>query len=167
MKRLFALAVIIVLAFNTGGFWLLFELQKLSNYILVQKELKSSDEYEIIKLSRGEFNRCTTKAKEIKLGDQMYDFNKKVIQGDTVIIYCIRDTREENLISAFYKYLKNHHSKENDKLLSHFIQLLHIVFVVPDNFPNNITSVLDNPFREWRHFYQSVFLPIDSPPPKC
>ncbi len=104
--------------------------------------------------------------KEFVLNGNMYDIAKVEIKNKQVIVYCIRDDKEEQLITNFKKV--NNANNAKDKI--HFSHSLLNTF--------NFTAIENDEYRQLRisgistipggylNNYHSVFLQSPTPPPR-
>ncbi len=102
---------------------------------------------------------------EFELNGKMYDIAKVNKTNERVIVYCIQDEKEDELISSFEKVNKT--NSEKDKL--HFTQTYNtsnLIAVENKLFLSekirNVTALSGDYFNN----YRSVFLQSPTPPPK-
>jgi hypothetical protein len=166
LKKFFVIILLFLFVFNIGGAWLLYEWQKITYYLAAREELKSCNTYTVLKLTHNEFDQSRTRQNEIMIHGEMFDFFKVEMHHDTVYIFCIRDIKEEGLITAFFSFLKKKQQQNPDELLTHVINLLTLTFTVPENISVDRTVAGHFLFAEWTNHFRSVILQIKSPPPK-
>jgi hypothetical protein len=167
LKKLYSILIICLFTFNFGGTWIIYETRRMHIYREMEKEVRSAQGFEIIQLTKQEFDRYSTRENEICLKGKMYDFAKVEQSGDHVVLYCIRDTKEETLKADFYRSLEDKHSKTNDKLLSQFSQLFSLTYLAPAGLNPEFGISSPRDFYDFEILFTSISLLNDTPPPKA
>lgn len=120
MKKLLTILLLILIFFTSFGHYFLY--QYISKRI--KSEIKSfikhnyeSELYETIKYSKngeaGDKPKFIDK-KEFIYKNKLYDIVRKTESGDSIVIVCINDVKEEQLISEFIKH-DSPYGKDNNK----------------------------------------------------
>lgn len=109
MKRIAVYIFLIILTLNLMGGYVYFSIRiiKLHDEKRAELKKKNRSELEVIKLSRKQFKKALVEDDEIELDDKMYDIAQTEIKGDTIIVYCLHDTDEDNLLSLLDSILSN------------------------------------------------------------
>jgi hypothetical protein len=163
LKKIFAVFVLLILLFNSMGYYFLFELNKYQ----VQKSIqhhpeRKSPAFCILRIPEPENNPSFSRIdkKEIRFQGKMYDIIKEVRNNNTTLFYCIRDTREDNLLAAMKRLT---HDKFLLSLLNHIIS----VAPLPD-YPEEIAVLASSTisFYSFQSPLCSSQLPTWSPPPE-
>ena len=162
LKKLFALSLLFFILFNSMGYYFLFELDKL----MVRKEMNAQLSGTALNLicltiNKGEQNPYFHRldSKEIEYNGRLYDVFREVNKGDSKLIFCIPDTKEERLYAGLKRI---NHNKQRFSLWDHLVKIalperaMNLVFITPDilKFP---------PLKI--HLLSSI-LPTWSPPPE-
>jgi hypothetical protein len=161
LKKTFVFILLILFLFNTVGYFFIIEIHRLR----VKKELASrttgKNDITILRIENimndTSFRRIDEK--EIRYMGSFYDVVKEVQSGNSLVIYCIRDTKEENLDVAMK-------TVSNNKLLASLWELV-IKNVIPDGkiiVPAPSFELLTYP--DFSETLNSAGLTILSPPPK-
>jgi len=162
LKKVFALSLLFFILFNSMGYYILFELDKL----IVRKEMSarisgSATNLICLQIEKGEKNPSFHRRddKEIEYKGRLYDVFREVNKGDSILIFCIHDTKEDQLYSGLKQI---NHNKQRLNLWDHMVKIalpegvMHLEFITPDDlkFPHIKISL------------SSSVLPTWSPPPK-
>jgi hypothetical protein len=112
LRKAFAILLLLFFLFNSMGYYFLFELNKFQ----VKKEMQSrsgkkSVKFCLLKIADPEkdlsFKRIHKK--EIRFKNQMYDVIKEVKNKNVTLFYCLKDSKEDNLLSAMSKNAKTNY----------------------------------------------------------
>ncbi len=108
MRRVFALALTILLSVQIAGFYLflagrLAYLHAQSRVLLRQKPIEL---LERIELSEPEYRQVRVNEREIKVNGKMYDIGRLERMGGRVIVYAEHDKAEDNLMAFIHEILK-------------------------------------------------------------
>jgi len=109
-KRLFASLLILLLVFNTAGYIVVYrQLHKYFKQVGFKETKKhfTKEELTPILLEEASAHFEWVKPHEIRYHGSMYDIVFREKQGDSVILYCISDERENLLEQAFFTFLEN------------------------------------------------------------
>ena len=162
LKKAVALALLFFILFNSMGYYILFELDKM----IVRKEmnaltLRTTTKLVCLKIEDAEHNPSFHRRgdKEIEFDGRLYDVVREINKGKAKLIFCIRDTKEEQLYSGLKRI---NHNKQRTNLWDHMVQLalpegaMTLELISP--------GILKFPFLKIQLL--SSFLPTWSPPPK-
>jgi hypothetical protein len=102
---------------------------------------------------------------EFRQGDAMYDVIGKRYEGSKVIVYCIKDKTETDLVNAYYKWNKQQRTPEQMPGFS-LLKLLNTTYLLPAGWqpdpllPSAVTvsDDIDSHFHSHDRF-------VKSPPP--
>lgn len=162
MKKAFALALIFFIFFNSMGYYILFELDKL----IVKKEMNArisgtATNLICLKIEKGERNPSFHRldAREIEFRGRLYDVFREIKKGDSLLIFCIPDTKEDQLYSELKRI---NHNKQRLNLWDHMVQI-----ALPEGAMNLEYITSDNlKFPPLKVQLSSSVLPTWSPPPE-
>ncbi len=124
MRKHIACLLSIILLFNIGGYYLIFRIKQ----IIIQKEIKQEiikgikekDLLVIVSLSGKEDKFVWIKpGKELKYRGEMYDVVKSKTERYNKYYFCIRDSKERQLVAHFNKTQNT--KKETEKRLKRTI----------------------------------------------
>jgi len=173
LKRIAAILLLCVFAFNLVGFLVVFKIQQRQ----VRKEIKEQIRQGV---PEGELAVITVTpetetllewehSKEFKYKGMMYDIVRKVIIDEsTIVYYCVSDTQETELFASLDELIKKNMNRKNDgnnpakdlfKLLSH-------VYSQPEKHDYAVFETTTAFTCEYPQHYSSPVLAITSPPPK-
>ena len=131
-----------------------------------REELKKKDvsELEVITLPLNQFKKARVGDDEIELNDRMYDIARTEVAGEIIIVYCLHDEDEDNLLSLLDSILRNS-TKDKKPVPPQLSQLLAITTGVQNSYyPTSATGITHTTF------YQTTIsqfdVSIDSPPPQ-
>ncbi len=144
------------------GYFFIFEVNK----FIVKREMMALLRLQPRELTRLEVAGAThnpdlvrVEKHEIRYKGKMYDILREESVGDVTIFYCLRDHKEEMLISGFKKVNGNRYSMV---LHAHLIKIALPLYLVSLSPPPDLTIGFV-PFNET---LRSRFLKIWSPPPE-
>ena len=103
---------------------------------------------------------------EFEFNGTMYDIVKKDTKGDTIILYCINDEKESELIKSFLKENSKEKNKSVPPLTKISLQNIITQALVKNSF---YPEVFEQPYGYSAQFlnnYKSITLELPSPPPK-
>jgi hypothetical protein len=120
MKKTLAIFIIVLLLFNSMGYYIVFKTMQYA----IKKEIKNSikqgvpdKNLSLIKVAvNDEQNQAEIEwleEHEFRYRGQMFDVVRSSLSNDTSYYYCINDKQEEQLFSSLDKQIE-HHSKKSD-----------------------------------------------------
>jgi hypothetical protein len=172
MRKIFPVIIISVLAFNAGGFLLLFEIEQQGIHRAMEEIIRhamKSASLENITLSRREYESSKTDEYEIRFRGKMYDIAYIEFHNDSVTIYCINDTEEENLFVALEKifsHAKRHSGEQQHQLPQQFVKFLSLAFVQTEAFSSTCIDFTKSLPQQHTIYFPEIFPAYASPPPK-
>jgi hypothetical protein len=141
VKRPASITFLLILLLNLVGGYVYFGVRLVHIRKEMRAELRQKDDSELEKivLPIKEYKKALVEDDEMELNDRMYDIARTEIQGDTIIVYCLHDENEDNLLVLLDSILNN---ASNDKksvpssLLS-FISLISLPVHIDSNMIDN------------------------------
>ncbi|MDD5570256.1 MAG: hypothetical protein PHD97_03775 [Bacteroidales bacterium] len=172
MKKLLNILFLFVFLFQFFGYYFLFK----ANQNTIRNEIREQKcdvdkRIEKLKIPVAIFNKIKIKKDEIKYNNKLYDIKKVEFTDDTAIVYCINDTKEENIIAEFKEFVEQitDFSKPNNKQLPKFIfKVVSSKYISPENFITSNSSYLQQCI--FFKYEESLLVPdieVIKPPPKC
>ncbi|MEI7491535.1 MAG: hypothetical protein WCK92_09065 [Bacteroidota bacterium] len=125
MKKILPVFMLFAMLFNTAGYYIVYELDR----YLLKKEVTSLLEHGCLDNELSVFSVYNPSADpafrrvdkhEIVYHGNLYDVSKEIRKGKTVTFYCIRDTKEENLIAGMNSMQQK---KKATNLLQHLVSI--------------------------------------------
>lgn len=107
LKRIVSVVVLSIFLAHFAGFYIYFIVQLKQ----VRKEMRSKlkvlpvEELELIRLSSQQFKKAKVEEDEIRVNDKMYDIARVEKRGDLLLVYCIHDEAEDNILAFLDKIL--------------------------------------------------------------
>lgn len=177
LKKVLPVILVILLLFNSGGFYIIFK----SLQYRVKKEIKEQikcslpdTELTLIRINKKETRSASSllkwyeEGKEFAYRGKMYDVVKQEIKGDTVYYYCINDIKEEQLFAGLNGILDKtmHGDGMKERVLKTIFQLSQNFYVLlkpPFSDERNGCGIVYYPYIE-EYIYIIHDVPV--PPPK-
>ena len=166
-KKALSVVVLIIFLAHFAGFYVYFFTQ----LKVIRKEMRAklkelpTEALELIVLSPIEFKKAKIEEHEIKVDGKMFDIARVLEENGKVLIYCLHDKAEDNLLAFLDKILS---LPLKDKGASpHIVKFTLLTYILPSNLHwESITSKLYSDFTYY-HLHVSSFFPSeDSPPPR-
>ena len=177
MKKTLPVIFAFLILFNAGGFFLVFK----SMQYQVKREIKSLIKAELpeseltkIKVSTKDAESGSSgfkwyeEGKEFSLKGKMYDVVRRKTDGDSIIYYCINDTKEEQLFSNLNGFMSK--TMSNDAARN---RVLKIAFRLSQSFYDYMsknTIVWQDQFKILNYSYSAkelfIAYEVPVPPPK-
>lgn len=157
LKKAFALSLLFFILFNSMGYYILFELDKL----VVKKEMKArisegAKNMVCLKIEKGERNPSFHRLgdREIEFNGKLYDVVREINKGDSILIFCIHDTKEDQLYSGLKQI---NHNKQRLNFWDHMVKIalpegvMHLELITPDDlkFPHIKISLSSSVLQTW------------------
>ncbi len=166
MKRIISIILLVLILFNSNGYFLFFNYlqQNLQQEIKreIRKGLNQKDLTLIVISAKNQKEICwIKKGREFKYQDLMYDVVSFREKGNKMYYYCINDVKEKNLI-AFYT---SHNRRRNRVLLKLRKVLSQKYFPIFFSLNINVNKV-DVFSKEYIENYIAIYIETLSPPPK-
>lgn len=167
MKRLASIVFLAILLLNLIGAYVYFGVRMLQIRKEMRAELREKDDSELEKivLTDREYKKALVEDDEMEFNGKMYDIARTQIQGDMIVVYCLHDENEDNLLVLLDSILIN---SSNDKKpvpssLLGFVNLISL----PVLFGNTTTEISKENHQTAYLFSQSSMSKlILAPPPK-
>lgn len=107
LKRAFSIFVLVIFLAHFAGFYLYFftQLQLVRQEMRAKLKELPADELELLILSAEEYKHAKVEEHEVKVQGKMYDIARVTEQSDSVLIYCVHDAAEDNLLAFLDKIL--------------------------------------------------------------
>lgn len=173
MKRLISTFLLLLFTFHFLGAGLLHHFRLYSAKKAAKTSLteERKSELDIIKISKDKAYSSPevqwVEEHEFRYRGEMYDVLKTEVHDGTIWFYCHRDTHETRILNELYDYINNFiDQKREPKSDNSFASVLEKLFIP---VTGDITSLLFNkptPFITENFSPSSVFLDVDSPPPR-
>ena len=175
MKKVIAIFIFFVLTLCTAGFFIAWHIS-LQNIRISQKSAIlqigiHKDRIVKFVISKDKLNQENQFSfngdNELQYQGQMYDVIDKTTIGDSIVINCISDKKEDELIQLVFSELVNKNDNSTGKELPIFkLKLDHFNNQSSYFFPVNITNNQHNFFLPPDHvLLPQPFLNVSSPPP--
>jgi hypothetical protein len=165
MRKLASLALLALFFFNIGGYFFWFRISQQVNYSQVRREIRAGlddRDLDILRFPPGMINNISwiKPGKEFSYNGELYDVVKSRIEGEDVVYYCLKDTKEKELIARFGR--KTREEQQRNKMLKK-IPLLSFI-LQPNSGGSHFASCSDLfPFCQF--LYQPPEMESHSPPP--
>ena len=171
MCRTFSILLSLLIILNSSGYVLIY-IERLANnkhdieaIIATSKDLSAFEKF-IFTKEDFKYKLNWKDEKEFELNGNMFDIAKIEIKPNKVIVYCIQDDKEEELISSFEKVNNENNSKDKIHFSHTLINTFNFTAIENDSYRHkrisNLTPVLGCYFNN----YHSVFLESPTPPPR-
>ena len=129
------------------------------------KELPA-DQLEVLHLSATEYKRLVRGDDEIEVNEKMYDIARVEIVNDKVMVYCLQDSSEDNLLS-FLDQVVESATQDSQQAPSSLFQFSSLTFILPFVFSfNNQLSISICSFTNYAVIDCSFTPTLDTPPPR-
>lgn len=166
VKRILSILVLILFLAHFAGFYIYFVVQLKQVRQEMRNQLRSlpTEELELLTFTPEEFQIARVEEHEVKADGKMYDIARLKKQGNTILVYCLHDAAEDNLLAFLNKILslplKDSHVPNG---ILHFYSLnylpAHWGFIVPEVMPTT-------PFTGYTEMISEYSTAIAVPPPK-
>lgn len=169
MKRAIASSLLVLFLFNSCGYYLLFLVLKHDIKLEMTGILSRGEGEQVtLRIHKDDARLVWVDKNEFDYHGKRYDVAKIQEKDDYLIIECIEDTLETDLIAGLERYLKKQHSHDSKtktktkqvlkKITSLYVTLRHAE-VAPDKHAET------NQYCLVRNRFQRVYLPVSVPPP--
>jgi len=162
LKKPLAFLILLVILFNSIGYYLLFEVRK----YVVKKEIQTAIQHHsskmvILKIDHPEKDRefQWIDKKEFRYKGAMYDIVREKTTGHTTVFVCIHDVKETGLYAGLKRETKN---KDHLALWDHHV----MIFLSIPAIELNITQCSELMFPKLEISFNSPTLGTWSPPPE-
>lgn len=107
LKKILSVFVLSIFLAHFAGFYIYFFFQLSQIRTEMQAALRAlpTKDLDLLKLSVEEYQRAKVEEHEIKVEGKMYDIARVEKQGDLLLVYCIHDEAEDNILAFLDKIL--------------------------------------------------------------
>lgn len=160
MKRTIIFLLVFFFILNSTSLYLILEIHRHRISASLEKNVVT-EKVEIITVNRKDLSGSLIRLdkKEISFHGKLYDVIIETQEKDHIHFYCIRDTKEENIMAGMHKTGGN---KLVTLLLNDFVKITHSGRAIADT-PAFFSEVK---FPELKDTFLSIHPSADSPPPK-
>ena len=166
VKRILSILVLILFLAHFAGFYIYFAVQLKQVRQEMRSQLRNlpTEELKLLTLTPEEFQKARVEEHEVKVDGKMYDIARVEKRDNVILVYCLHDAAEDNLLAFLNKILtlplKDSHIPSG---ILHFYSLnylpAHWSFIVPEVIPTT-------PFTAYTEMISQYNAVIISPPPK-
>jgi hypothetical protein len=169
LKKLSLIILIAVFAYGQVGYYIVMHhSQSVQKEVIKEKILSQfkEDELEIISVSDNHKQiYWEEEGKEFSLNGQMYDVVKRVIVSGKVMLYCINDKKERQLVDDYNSITK--HNSADSKSIKYTIEPINLFFYQNEEYASPNSPIIFNSFHSFvSHLAKGINDNI-SPPPKA
>ncbi|MCX6286974.1 MAG: hypothetical protein NTY96_07655 [Bacteroidetes bacterium] len=163
MKKILPVFVLFAMLFNAVGYYIVYEFDR----YLIKREVASLLEHGCLDHELSVFSVYNPPADpafrrvdkhEIVYHGNLYDVAREVYKGKTVTFFCIRDTKEENLIAGMKSM---HQKKKAANLLQHLVSIA-LPVTIERNLPQTTKKMCYPLLSE--NFAGNPVIPFSPPP---
>lgn len=158
--------MLLVFLLNGAGFYVYYiiQLQQIRKEMREALKLIPDHDLEILKLTKKQFLQARVEDHEVRVNGKMYDIARVKLQGETVLVYCLHDEMEDNLL-AFLNEIVGKPLK--DKTPRPVLQFISLSYVLPSAFVD-IFEGLDTATNNILYCFslQTFVTAPSSPPPR-
>ena len=107
LNKVLSVCVLCLFLAHFAGFYIYFFIQMNQVRQEMRAKLKElpPDELDLLILSPSEFEKAKVEEHEVKVNGKMYDIARVEIQGDKVLVHCLHDASEDDLLAFLDKIL--------------------------------------------------------------
>lgn len=167
MKRPLAIFFLAIFLLNLAGTYFYFGMRlfQIRREMRTELKLKEVSELECIVLTANEYRKVRVGDDEMKWKGKMYDISRTQRRGDQIIVYCLHDENEDNLLVLLNSILKNA-SKDKKPVPSSLLGFLNLA--VPSSFDIRLAKFFHKESHYTRYQFSNEELQkmILAPPPK-
>lgn len=167
MKRSTSIFLVFTFLAYFAGFYIYFVLRLNQIHQEMRSQLRylPAEQLQIIKLSFSAYQKARVEDDEIEVDGEMYDIARVDQSQDSVVVYCIHDEAEDNLLSFLDTVLKNA-SQDKKPIPSGLFTLLEM-----DALPKVVHAICKDGVKQksFTAYQRNVddFIPIlNTPPPR-
>jgi hypothetical protein len=168
VKKAFAIAILLIMLMQGIGFYVFYAVQGKLVKIEMRKALKNIpvNKLSVLKLSAKEYQDSRVDEHEVKVNDRMYDIVKLEVHADTVLVYCVHDTKEDKLL-ALATEIAGKPIRDKHHMLGQIVQFISLAFI-PSSFTYTASCVFYKNCVTSLYFFsvQSYLSTVTSPPPR-
>lgn len=167
VKRVISFLILSIFLAHFAGFYIYFvvQLQQVRNEMRAKLKELPSEKLELITLSKHEYQLAKVEDHEIKVDGKMYDIARLKEEDGKILVYCLHDEAEDNLLAFLDKILSL--PLKDKKVPSQLVVFTSLSFIVPAAF--RWAGIPDDIFKNHTYYQlqSTCFFPtVDSPPPR-
>lgn len=167
MKRIAALLFLAIFLLNMAGVYVYFiaRLYDIKAEMRLALKAKPAEELEVLELTVDGFQQARVDEHEIELNGNMYDIARIEKQGNHLVIYCLHDEAEDNLLSLLDSMLKNASKDKKQAPVSGMLFLLAFVAKTNLQLPA-LSSFASHPCTFYSISLMETTRTVLGPPPR-
>ena len=167
VKKFISLLLICLLVIHLAGFYVYFVVRLGELRMEMREKLASlpADELDAIPIPLGQFKSSWIDQREMKWQGRMYDIARVERSGESMIVYCLQDTDEDNLLS-FISAVVEMSSQDTRQAPTDVTQFFSLKFVIPGSLcpPRSAIEVEATQTPYAVHLAPVNLLPVTPPP---
>jgi len=168
-KRLVSIFFMGLFVLPFAGCYFYFAVRISQIHTEMRQQLKTlpDSHFQQLTLTPAAYENALVEEDEIEVDGKMYDVARIVRRENKVIVFCLHDEAEDNLLSFLQEVLKNA-SRDQQDIPSQVYQFITLSFVSPSVWVSPVTGVsLATPSTLYLVNDSSIILALDSPPPRA
>ena len=173
MKKTSAILLLCIFSFNLVGLFFIFKAQQYQVRQEIKQHIKKgipeNELTQIIVTPENKNQLNWEHEKEFRYKSEMYDVVKKeIIDGTTILYYCIADNQETTLFANLDEQVKKNMNTKNNgnNPVKNLFKLLSNIYSLPQKYVWILFETNTANTYEYSYYYTSPLLDIASPPPK-
>jgi hypothetical protein len=169
VKKFLSIALLSFFLLHLAGFYVYFGIRQAHIHREMRSKLKylPADQLEVIHLSPNAYQHSLRdNGDEIEVNGKMFDIARVEVKQGQVIIYCLHDSAEDNLLSFLDHVLKNA-TQDRQQIPAPLFQFSALTFVLPSAFSfKNFSPFECCGFTSYTISEFSFSPSLDTPPPR-
>lgn len=168
-KRLISIFFMGLFLLPFAGCYLYFAVRIKQIHTEMRQQLKTLPDHHFqqLVLTHSAYEDAQVEEDEIEVDGKMYDVARIQVSGDKVIVFCLHDEAEDNLLSFLQEVLKNA-SRDHQDVPSQVYQFITLSFVSPSAWVSTLVTTSTTVPSTLYLINDSSFIAIlDSPPPRA
>lgn len=171
MCRIFSILLSFLIILNSSGYIFIYIERLASNKRTVEMIINSAKDMSVFEkfvfTKKEYYKKFNWKDdNEFELNGNMYDIAKVETKNKQIVIYCIRDDKEEQLISNFEKVHNNNSTKDKIHFPCNQLNTLNFNAIDNDSYSQKRFFNIILFSESFLNNYVSVFLKFPTPPPR-
>ena len=168
MVKTLSIVLISFFLVHLTGFYVYFGIRQSQIHREMRSKLKElpADQLEVIHLSVKAYQQSLRNDDEIEIDGKMFDIAFVEHKNEKVIVYCLHDSAEDNLLSFLDQVLKKA-TQDSQQASTSLFQFNFLSFILPSDFRINHSSIsILCPFTSYLIGDTSFVTSLDTPPPR-
>ena len=169
VKKSLSIALLSFFLLHLAGFYVYFGIRQAQIHREMRSKLKDlpADQLEVVHLSTTAYQLALRDGgDEIEVNGKMFDIARVEIKQNQVIIYCLHDSAEDNLLSFLDHVFKNA-AQDRKQVPSPLLQFSALTFILPSSLTfKNSLPLLFRAFTNYVVSDLSIIRSLDTPPPR-